>query len=257
MTKFPWYTPKWDTPANVRALITTRGEVGDDPMSGFNIAMHVGDDPGHVAERRQRLMASMPGVEGIGWLNQVHGIDVAELHKHDRPLTPQAADASTTRETGLACAVLTADCLPVLFTANDGSQVAAAHAGWRGLQAGVLEATVASFDVSANRVKAFLGPAISQLYFEVGAEVRDAFLDGASTRLHDAIDAAFIPNTESSGKYFGNLFALARVRLKACGVEDIQGGGLCTYFHAPKFYSHRRDPKSGRFASLIYIIPEH
>lgn len=257
MTKPAWYTPKWETPTNVKALITTRGQVAADPLSGFNIAMHVGDDPKHVAKRRQCLMASMPGVESIGWLNQVHGTDVVELLPNDTPSDPPNADASMTRHAGLACAVMTADCLPVLFASEDGSQVAAAHAGWRGLQAGVLEATVASFDVPPNRVKAFLGPAISQLYFEVGAEVREAFLDAASSGLHDAINAAFIPNEESAGKYFGNLFALARVRLKACGVEDIQGGGLCTYFHAPKFYSHRRDANSGRFASLIYITPAH
>lgn len=253
MTKSPWYTPKWETPSGVKALITTRGEVSQSPMSGFNIAQHVGDDLASVAHNRQRLIQAMPGVQQVAWLNQVHGVDVAAVDQSTNTDHSIEADASVTTCAGIACAVMTADCLPVLFVDKQGSQVAAAHAGWRGLQAGILENTVGCFDAPANEIKAFLGPAISQMYFEVGGEVREAFLDVATPSLHHAIDAAFVANPEQQGKYFGNLFALARVRLKACGVEDIQGGGLCTYFHAPKFYSHRRDPNSGRFASLIYI----
>lgn len=253
MTKPCWYTPKWSTPTGVHALITTRGDVTEAPMSGFNIAMHVGDDPACVAANRQQLLDNMPGAERIAWLEQVHGTEVVDIATYDWHAAPPAADASFTRVPGQGCAVMTADCLPVLFCDKQGSQVAAAHAGWRGLQAGVLENTVAAFDAPSGDIQAFLGPAISQLYFEVGGEVREAFLDVAANELHHAIDAAFLPSEETEGKYFGNLFALARVRLKACGVEDIQGGGLCTYFHAPKFYSHRRDPRSGRFASLIYI----
>lgn len=253
MTKDPWYTPKWALPEGVKALITTRGEVGDDPMSGFNIAKHVGDDPQRVIEHRQRLLDNMPGADRIGWLEQVHSQTVVDLAEHLTCIEPPTADAAITDIPGVACAVMTADCLPVLFVDDSGRQVAAAHAGWRGLQAGVLENTVAAFNAAPENLKAFLGPAISQLYFEVGAEVREAFLDVAPISLHHAIDAAFITSHEKDGKYFGNLFALARVRLKACGVKDIQGGGLCTHFHAPKFYSHRRDPNSGRFASLIYI----
>lgn len=253
MTKDPWYTPKWALPDGVQALITTRGMVGDDPMSGFNIATHVGDDPQRVASRRQQLLDNMSGAHRIGWLEQVHSPKVIDLGEHLASNEPPKADAAITAIPGVACAVMTADCLPVLFVDASGRQVAAAHAGWRGLQAGVLENTVAAFKAPPEHVKAFLGPAISQLYFEVGAEVREAFLDVAPIQHQHAIDAAFIASNDNTGKYFGNLFALARVRLKACGVEDIQGGGLCTHFHAPKFYSHRRDPNSGRFASLIYI----
>ena len=253
MTKPAWYTPKWSTPAGVQALITTRGDVSDDPMSGFNIAMHVGDDPASVASNRQQLLDNMPGAERIAWLEQVHGTQVVDLACYDWQAPPPAADASHSSMPGQACVVMTADCLPVLFCDKQGTQVAAAHAGWRGLQAGVLENTVAAFKAQCSDIQAFLGPAISQLYFEVGFEVREAFLDVAPIELQHAIDAAFLPSADNNGKYFGNLFALARVRLKACGIEDIQGGGLCTHFHAPKFYSHRRDPQSGRFASLIYI----
>lgn len=253
MIKAPWYTPKWSLPTGVQAFVTTRGEVGADPMSGFNIAMHVGDDPQRVAQNRQRLLDNMPGARRIAWLDQVHGQHVIDLAEYSYNDVPPQADASISSIPGEVCVVMTADCLPVLFVDESGSQVAAAHAGWRGLQAGVLENAVAAFNASSHRIKAFLGPAISQLYFEVGADVREAFLDVAPNPLHGAIDAAFIPSDDQPGKYFGNLFAIARVRLKACGVEDIQGGGLCTHFHAPKFYSHRRDPGSGRFASLIYI----
>jgi YfiH family protein len=253
MTKSAWYVPKWSTPANVKALVTTRGPVTQDPKSGFNIAKHVGDDEARVQANREKLLTNMPGATKIHWLNQIHSDVVANLDMSDISQTPLEADAAIVSKPSHVCAVMTADCLPVLFTNKVGTQVAAAHAGWRGLNAGILENTVSAFSDPASQLKAFLGPAISQMYFEVGGEVREAFLDEAPQEQKHAIEAAFLPSQESSGKYFGNLFAIARVRLKACGVEDIQGGGLCTYFHAPKFYSHRRDPLSGRFASLIYI----
>jgi YfiH family protein len=186
------------------------------------------------------------------WLHQVHGIDVADL---DAQLQPAAADAAMTCTPGVVCAIRTADCLPVVFAAGDGSAVGAAHAGWRGMAAGVLEATVARMraGMSANvSLVAWLGPAIGAAHFEVGDEVRAAFMahnPGAA--------AAFVQNPR--GRWQCDLYLLARQRLKACGVNDISGGGLCTYADPARFYSYRRDVQhqgmatTGRMATLIWI----
>src|SRR5690606_33818567 len=185
-----------------------------------------------VAANRQRLLASCAGLSAIGWLQQVHGVAVVDAD----PAQVLAADAQFTRVTGLGCAVMTADCLPVLFCDRAGTQVAAAHAGWRGLCAGVLEATVASFPVSAQ-VLAWLGPAIGPESFEVGAEVRDQFL--AASAQTTETDACFRPHR--SGHYLADIYALARLRLKAVGVTAIYGGGFDTVADANRFFSFRRD----------------
>ncbi len=235
-----WITPAWPAPPKVRALITTRtGGVSLGPYASMNPADHVGDDPRAVAANRALLRAPLPGEPF--WLKQVHGDIVAEAG-----VGPIEADACIARAANQVCAVLTADCLPVLFAASDGSVVAAAHAGWRGLCAGVLERTVAAMGVPGEQVLAYLGPAIGPRAFEVGPEVREAFMaqDGAAA-------AAFAP--QANGKYLADLYLLARQRLGLAGVMQVYGGGDCTYSDGKRFFSYRRDGATGRMAALVWI----
>ena len=235
--------PDWSLPTRVRALVTTRaGGVSLPPYASFNLGDHVGDDPSAVARNRARLRASLPAEPT--WLAQVHGIVVADANEASG--VPEA-DAVVARGSGAVCAVLTADCLPVLFCDDAGSVVAAAHAGWRGLAAGVLEATVARMAVAPSLIRAWLGPAIGQGAFEVGDEVRQAFVEG-----DPGAAAAFVSGTVP-GKWMADLFLLARRRLSRVGVHRVEGGGVCTYADAARFYSYRRDGRTGRFASLIWI----
>jgi YfiH family protein len=232
--------PDWPAPPNVKSLMTTRdGGTSLPPYASFNLGSHVGDDPAAVAANRAALRQHLP-TEPV-WLNQIHATTVADA---DLATGVPAADAAVARQRGTVCAVLTADCLPVLFCARDGSVVAAAHAGWRGLHAGVLEATVAAMQHRADGLMAWLGAAIGPAAFEVGDEVRQAFV--ADDR---AASAAFVPH---HGKWLADLYALARLRLHACGVDAVYGGGLCTHTDAARFYSYRRDGASGRMASLIW-----
>ncbi len=233
--------PDWPAPARVRACMTTReGGVSPPPWASFNLGDHVGDDPAHVAANRARLRESLPAEPG--WLRQVHSPRVVELGREQNP----EADASFTREAGQVCAVLTADCLPVLFCDRAGSVVAAAHAGWRGLANGVLEATVAAMGVAPADVLAWMGAAIGPQAFEVGEEVREAFI----TR-HPEAAAAFAPH--APGKWLADLYALARIRLGSVGVRSIYGGGRCTFSEAETFYSYRRDGVTGRMAALVWL----
>ncbi|MBT9614375.1 MAG: peptidoglycan editing factor PgeF [Burkholderiales bacterium] len=235
-----WITPDWPAPPNVRALITTRtGGVSHGPYASMNPADHVGDDPQAVAANRALLRAQLPSEPF--WLKQVHGDVVAEAG-----IGPVEADACIARAAEQVCVVLTADCLPVLFCAADGSVVGAAHAGWRGLCAGVLERTVAAMGVPGQQVLAYLGPAIGPLAFEVGLEVREAFM-----ALDDTAAAAFAPQT--NGKYLADLYLLARQRLARVGVTQVSGGGECTYRDAERFFSYRRDGATGRMAALVWI----
>ncbi|MNZ92617.1 Laccase domain protein YfiH [compost metagenome] len=193
-----------------------------------------------VAENRRRLtehFAIQPA-----WLQQVHGIVVA----HADPAVVATADASWTATPGIACTAMTADCLPVLFCDRAGTRVAAAHAGWRGLAAGVLEATLDSLAVEPAQVMVWLGPAIGPKAFEVGPEVRDVFI----AQLPQAGEA-FVPS-HNAGKFMADIYRLARLRLAACGVTAVYGGGLCTVTD-PRFFSYRRAPRTGRFASLIWL----
>ena len=233
--------PDWPAPARVRACMTTRdGGVSLPPWAGFNLGDHVGDDPAHVAANRARLRAFLPGEPG--WLRQVHSARVVELGRD----VDLEADAAFTRTPGQVCAVLTADCLPVLFCDRAGSVVAAAHAGWRGLANGVLEATVASMGVPPDEILAWLGAAIGPRAFEVGDEVRAAFVSR-----HPAATAAFVPH--APGKWLADIYALARIRLGSAGVRAIHGGGRCTFTEAETFYSYRRDGVTGRMASLVWL----
>ncbi len=214
------------------------------PFDSFNLAAHVGDAPEAVATNRFRLQESLGLKQAVPWLSQVHGTAV---HLNQCGEYPSAtADACISRTPGLACAVLTADCLPILLCAKDGSAVAAVHAGWRGLLAGVIEACVEQF-APANETVAYLGPAIGAAAFEVGPELRAAFL------AHDPSSAAaFKPGM--GDRFFANLALLARQRLQNIGVDSISESGHCTYTEHELFYSHRRaGPKTGRFASLIWF----
>ncbi|MFV3306635.1 peptidoglycan editing factor PgeF [Pseudomonas sp. NY15181] len=238
----PWLTPDWPAPANVRACVTTRvGGVSAEPFDSFNLGDHVGDEPAAVAENRRRLTAAL-GCQPA-WLSQVHGIDVVEAD----PSVVATADASWSKAPGVACTIMTADCLPALFCDRAGTRVAAAHAGWRGLAGGVLEATVDALGIAPGELLVWLGPSIGPQAFEVGAEVRDAFLKD-----HAEAERAFVPSA-NAGKYLADIYELARIRLAAKGVTAVYGGGLCTYSDTGRFYSYRRSSRTGRLASLIWL----
>ncbi|SDQ38174.1 conserved hypothetical protein [Pseudomonas sp. UC 17F4] len=233
--------PDWPAPAGVRACVTTRsGGVSLPPYESFNLGDHVGDAPAAVAENRRRLTAEF-GIQPA-WLKQVHGVVVADAD----PGVIAEADASYSDTPGIACTVMTADCLPVLFCDRAGTRVAAAHAGWRGLANGVLEATLKRLALPPEEVLVWLGPAIGPQAFEVGLEVRDAF-----TTVHPETAQAFVPGAQP-GKLMADIYQLARLRLAARGVNAVYGGGLCTVSD-PRFYSYRRTPQGGRFASLVWL----
>jgi YfiH family protein len=234
--------PDWPAPARVRSLMTTRaGGTSQAPWASLNLGDHVGDDPAHVAANRARLREQLPAEPG--WLRQVHSARVVELGRD----AEREADASVTRQTGQVCAVLTADCLPVLFCDRAGSVVAAAHAGWRGLAAGVLEATAAAMQVPPTDILAWMGAAIGPQAFEVGDEVREAFVNR-----HPEAAAAFVPQP-APGKWLADIYRLARIRLAHVGVEAVYGGGRCTFSEAESFYSYRRDGVTGRMASVVWL----
>lgn len=240
--------PDWPVPDRVKAIVTTRkGGVSGGAYDSFNLASHVGDDPGGVAANRAALRAILPGEPF--WLEQVHGTAVVMPETGSGEPAPPAADASCSRQPGAVCVVMTADCLPVLFCDDAGSVVAAAHAGWRGLCAGVLERTVDAMGVAPERLHAWLGPAIGPEAFEVGDEVRTAFLR------EDAGAAAAFTVGKEQGKWLADLYLLARLRLARAGVVRVFGGGFCTYADAERFYSYRRDRVTGRMASLIWLAP--
>ena len=241
-----YLTPAWPAAGTVRAAFTLRcGGVSAAPFDTLNVGAHVGDPAGHVTENRARVRAALALPHEPRWLDQVHGRDVIEVRAAD-PATPPRADAAIARECGAVAVVQVADCLPVLFAAADGSCVAAAHAGWRGLAAGVLEATLSRLGAEPAGLLAWLGPAIGPAHFEVGAEVRDAFL--AQDR---AAVAAFRPNER--GRWQCDLVALARRRLEQAGVRRVFGGEWCTYADRTRFFSYRRDGQCGRMAALIWL----
>lgn len=237
--------PQWPAPARVKALATTRqGGASASPWDSFNLGYHVGDSPRAVDANRAVLAEALGPATRIQWLEQVHGTEVVEAGQGFTPV----ADACWTRTPGIACAVMTADCLPVLFASADGSVVAAAHAGWRGLQAGVLEATVRAMGGQASGICAWLGPAIGPEAFEVGPEVREAF----AARAAEA-SACFTPSTNRAGHFLADIYQLARQRLAGAGVTRVYGGGFCTFADQERFFSYRRDGQTGRMASLIWI----
>jgi YfiH family protein len=235
-------TPEWPAPPGVRAAFTLRaGGVSAAPYDALNLGTHVGDSPAAVAENRRRVRAALDLPAEPVWLEQVHGTKVLE----PGAAQPTPADALVARAPGVVAAVQVADCLPVLLAARDGSVVAAAHAGWRGLAAGILGATVARTGVPAGQLLAWLGPAIGAAHFEVGGEVRAAFL------AHDGRAAeAFAPNAR--GRWQCDLHLLARQHLAAAGVTAVFGDGWCTYADRTRFFSYRRDGQCGRMAALIW-----
>lgn len=236
--------PEWPAPANVRACSTLRkGGVSNAPWDAFNLGGHVGDDAAHVATNRQRLVVEAGLPEMPRWLEQVHGTDVVRLPAAQ--VDALRADAAMTSDTGVVCAVMTADCLPVLFCSEDGKEVAAAHAGWRGLCAGVLENTLAQFASSASQIHAWLGPAIGPEAFEVGSEVRAAFM-AKDLRAQQAFRPA-------GPKYFADIWLLAQQRLQAAGVKSVSVTRRCTFHEDGDFFSFRRDGTTGRMASLIWL----
>ncbi|MFA6313428.1 MAG: peptidoglycan editing factor PgeF [Sterolibacterium sp.] len=237
--------PAWNAPVAVRALVTTRsGGHSATPYAGLNLATHVGDDPLAVAANRRSLrLGSRPLPADPLWLEQVHGTRVVAAESYREPAV---ADACIARTPGLVCAVLSADCLPLLLCAEDASAVAAVHAGWRGLSAGVIEACVAAMGTPPARLLAWLGPAIGPQAYEVGDEVREVFC-----RQDAAAALAFVPR--QPGKWWCDLYLLARQRLAALGVQRVSGGEYCTYSDAARFYSYRRDGVTGRMASCIWL----
>ena len=236
--------PDWPVPSQVRAVITTRcGGVSRGAFDSFNLADHVGDDEAAVRQNRQRLAVRgrLPGEPF--WLCQVHGCDVADSGK-DQPGC--SADAVYSDRPGTVCAVLTADCLPLLLTDRRGREVCAVHAGWRGLAAGVIEKALSRMNAPAESLLAWLGPAIGAAAFEVGGEVRQAFVAGA-----EQDDCAFVPGR--AGRWQADIYLLARQRLTRAGVGFIGGGDYCTVTDRERFYSYRRDGVTGRMASLIWL----
>ena len=246
MSAHGWIVPDWPAPPQVRALITTRaGGASRGAYAGLNLGLHSGDDIEAVTRNRASLRQWLPA-EPL-WLRQVHGATVVEA---DTAEGNPEADAALARAPGRVCAALTADCLPLLLCDEAGTTVAAVHAGWRGLCSGVIERTLRAMDRPAQVLFAYLGPAIGPGAYAVGAEVRAAFI-AADPEGGPASAAAFAPG--EPGKFYADLYALARRRLALSCVARIYGGGYCTYTERERFYSFRRDGATGRMASLIWI----
>jgi len=233
--------PDWGAPPNVRAMTTTRhGGVSTGAWAGFNLGTRCGDDPVHVAQNRALLDKELP--QPVQWLRQVHGTRAIRLSEGLSAEPEPEADAAVTFRPGQVCAVLTADCLPVFFCNRKGDRAGMAHAGWRGLAAGVLAATVEVLDEDPAELMAWLGPAIGPGAYEVGVEVAEAF--------RDEYPAGF---TRRGERYLLDLYALARLKLAAVGVRSVYGGGFCTLTESDRFFSYRRDGVTGRMASLIWL----
>lgn len=240
--------PDWPAPASVKACSTLRtGGVSLPPYDSLNLGTHVGDELASVLENRQRLVKYAHLPQMPHWLEQVHGTDVVHLVAGQNSESRYVADAVYSHQPQQVCAVMTADCLPVLFCSRSGDEVAAAHAGWRGLCAGVLESTVRQFSAAPAEIMAWLGPAIGPQAFEVGSDVRDAFM-----AREPVAREAFVAQT--GGKYLADIYHLARLRLRLAGISQIYGGDLCTLSDRSRFFSYRRDGITGRMASLIWLI---
>lgn len=246
-----FFYPQWPAPARVRAAISLRsGGVSRSPYHTHNLATHVGDDLEAVNYNRHQLLQALKLQSPPQWLHQVHGVKVSQARSDGLLRT---ADGCFTDESGLACAVLTADCLPVLLCDREGRQVAAVHAGWRSLAKGIVGRALARFTVPPEEVMAYLGPAIGVDHFEVGVEVAETFFRHALNASHaEAIAAALRPGNRPL-HFYADLYALARAALQAQGVTAIYGGQACTYGEPERFYSYRRDGVTGRIASLIWL----
>jgi YfiH family protein len=239
-------TPEWPAPPNVRAAFSLRlGGVSEAPFDSLNLGAHVGDDPARVSENRQRVEAALALPAPPRWLTQVHGVNVLDAPPA-ADAAPESADAVVLRHPGTVGVIQVADCLPVLLAAADGRAVAAAHAGWRGLAAGVLEATVERLAEPAGSLMAWLGPAIGPAHFEVGDEVRAAF-----TQQDPGAAGAFAPNAR--GRWQCDLARLARRRLQALGVQQVYGGRWCTFADPTRFFSYRREGRCGRMGAFVWL----
>lgn len=247
--------PDWPAPAGVKACITTRaGGVSSGPYASNNLAFHVGDDQASVAENRRQLMEKLDLELPPQWLEQIHGQKVVAARPDERVRT---ADGSYSSAPGLACAVLTADCLPVLVCNRAGNRVAAVHAGWRGLAKGIVGRALSQFEDPPEQLLAYLGPAISKAHFEVGVEVLEAFFKGARNTEHaEQIGAAFAPSSRPM-RFYADIYALAKAELQALGVIAVFGGNYCTVAEGQRFYSYRREGETGRMASLIWLQHEY
>ncbi|XOV78516.1 MAG: peptidoglycan editing factor PgeF [Aestuariibacter sp.] len=232
-------TPKWSAPETVRAFSTTRfGGESLPPYDSLNLGLHVGDDPQHVRGNRQKLpLPAQPT-----WLQQVHGKYVVELNHNDS--CTLIADASYSSTPGVVCAIMTADCLPILLCNKQGTFVAAIHAGWRGLQQGIIASTVARYRGDVSELMLWVGPGISQDKFEVGEDVKKAF---------PSFSEAFITAT-TPDKYFADLPAIASQQAQNCGIEHVSTAQLCTFSQPERFFSYRRDGKTGRMGTFIWIV---
>ncbi|MCX7066668.1 MAG: peptidoglycan editing factor PgeF [Methylococcales bacterium] len=236
-----WLTPDWPAPANIHAATTLRtGGVSVAPYHSLNPATHVGDDANCVRENRHRIKTMLTLPAEPVWLEQTHSSLVINA---GQATTLQQADASVSNQAGVVCAVMTADCLPLLICSTDGKKIAAIHAGWRGLLAGIISNTLAA--LSTTDILVWLGPAIGTSCFEVGTEVREAFM---------AKSAVFAPafTQISDNKYLADIYQLARIELAALGIDGVYGGDFCTFTDTERFYSYRRDAQTGRMATLIW-----
>lgn len=244
MSTTSWLAAEWPAPANIHAGTSLRTNgASSGTYASFNLALHVDDNPDTVMLNRQQLKENLAYPKEPLWLEQVHSTVVVNA---DTATGVPQADASFSDQVGTVCVVMTADCLPVLFTDRQGSMVAAAHAGWRGLADGILEQTVQQANFMAEDTLVWFGPGIGADVYEVGEDVRQVFIQQA---MHD--ETAFTSRRE--GKYLMDMYALARQRLTALGITEIYGGDRCTYSQAEQFYSYRRDGVTGRMASLIWI----
>ena len=244
MIESQFILPDWPAPKNVRAVVTTRhGGTSRAPYENLNLGSHVGDDPNALRENRTCMRTALALPAEPLWLKQVHGINVLDAAQGG--VEPEA-DGAFAVQPGVVCAVLTADCLPVLLCNRQGTKVAALHAGWRGLAGGVIEAGVKALNVPGNDLLAWLGPAIGAGKFEVGEEVRSIFVE------HDTqATSAFCATRE--GKYLADIYQLARLRLQSLGVTAVYGGGFCTVSDNSRFFSYRRDGVTGRMATLVWL----
>ncbi|GJM12326.1 MAG: laccase domain protein [Pseudohongiella sp.] len=241
----------WDVSPNIVAFSTTRlGGVSKPPYDSFNVATHVQDDPGSVDSNRKLLRGRFPKRLVWQWLEQVHGTDVAIVDEAGPDLT---ADALSTAQPNLVCCIQTADCLPLLVSAIDGSEVAAVHAGWKGLASGVIENTIAHMSTPAVELAVWLGPAIGPCHYEVGEEVREAFLRNAGSPLQAAALEDCFTASPNRGKYMADLYGVSRQKLADLGVGELSGGEHCSHCDAERFYSYRREGVTGRMLSAIYI----
>jgi len=238
--------PDWSAPAHVKAYSTCRHQgFSLVPFDSCNPALHTGDNVNAVQQNRQLIREQLQLPTEPAWLDQVHGTDIIQLREDAPDLQMASADGSYTTNKNQVCVVMTADCLPLLITNRQGSEVAAVHAGWRGLCQGVIESAIQKFSSPVDELLVWLGPAIGPGAFEVGEEVRQAFIH------HDSqAEVAF----KASGKrWMADIYQLARQRLAVCGVNEVTGGGFCTYTDQERFYSYRREGQTGRMASLIWM----